>query len=569
MCLLWTGDVVAGKYRLLKPLGKGGEGSVWLAVHLQTEQFWAVKEIPKSGNGREFHELDMLKKLHHPSLARILDVVEEGEAVCLIMEYIRGRNLSRLVKERGRMTPEQALEAGCQICRVLQYLHSRPSPVYHLDMKPSNLILEKSGRLVLVDFGAAKKPLSQSRQEESRGTDGFAAPEQYDPRGCVDARTDLFGMGATLYFLVSGVRYSEALSKSRIPGCPEPLEHILKKCLRKNPEERFENSRQLERSLCRLKRKLAWERKRIRFWWAVLLAVASAGLAWREIPREFFQQAEENWNYEKLLSEAYCTGREESFSYYQKAVFLEPGRKEAYLQFVEEADSDACFSREEEQALRILLHTIPTGQAETNEEQLAKTPEEYGPFAVRLGMAYWYDYEGEEGRKLGTGWFRKAVKQWEEGLSKNLERSGETENWAVQAEIFAHMGSYYESLGKETEEKSHAGAYWEDLEKLLEQEVMKEENPVTELRFYQEAVNQILFLSEELRTAGISREQQKETLRAIRQKTEQTKERLKKELREGQEEGQDTKEELVREILSRIQTAEEILEHEKEQGADK
>lgn len=561
MRLLQTGDVVAGKYRLLKTLGKGGEGSVWLALHLQTERLWAVKEIPRRENGRELHELDMLKKLHHPSLAGIFDVVEAQDAVCLIMEYVRGQNLARLIKQKGRMPPEQVMEVGCELCRVLQYLHSRPSPVYHLDIKPSNLILEKGGRLVLVDFGAAKKALFQNRQEESRGTEGFAAPEQFDPDGTVDARTDIFGLGATLYFLVSGVRYSEVLSKSRVPGCPEMLGTVLKKCLRKKPEERFENSRQLERALIRLKRKQTWERKRIRFWCAVLLAGAAAGLARREISGEFFDQAQETWNYEKLLEEAYCAGAEERFPYYQKAVFLEPGRGEAYLQFVEEADADACFSLEEEETLRVLLHTIPVGKEETNEELFAKNTEEYGAFAVRLGMAYWYDYEGKEGRKIGTGWFRKAVKQREAKREDPKEGAeAATGNWAVRAEIFAHMGSYYESLGKEAGENSHAGAYWEDLRKLLEQDVMKEENQMTELRFYQEAANQILFLSEELRAAGISQKQQKETLRSIRRKTERA--------AKSGEEGQDTKEELVREILSRIQTAEEVLEHQQEREVD-
>ena len=138
---LQTGDVVAGKYRLLRPLGRGGEGSVWLSLHLQTEQLWAVKEIPRGRDGQEFHELNMLKKLNHPSLVRILDVQEDTEAVYLIMEYIRGHNLAQMIRQQGRMSAEQVLEVGCQISRVLQYLHSRPSPVYHLDIKPSNIIL--------------------------------------------------------------------------------------------------------------------------------------------------------------------------------------------------------------------------------------------------------------------------------------------------------------------------------------------------------------------------------------------------------------------------------------------
>lgn len=562
---LQTGDVVAGKYRLLRPLGRGGEGSVWLSLHLQTEQLWAVKEIPRGRDGQEFHELNMLKKLNHPSLVRILDVQEDTEAVYLIMEYIRGHNLAQMIRQQGRMSAEQVLEVGCQISRVLQYLHSRPSPVYHLDIKPSNIILEKGGRLVLVDFGAARRPLYREGEKERRGTAGFAAPEQYHFGDKVDARTDIYGLGATMYFLISGVCYSRALLKSRVPGCPEALEEILKKCVRNNPEERFENSRQLSRSLFRLKKRREFEKRRLQFWGAALLAVVTAGLAWKEVPREFLHQAEESWNYEKLLEEALCTGGEECYSYYQKAVFLEPGRKEAYLQFVEEADADACFSREEEQALRVLLHTIPAGRTETNEEQLAEKPEEYGPFAARLGLAYWYDYAAEGGKRIGTGWFRKAIKGW--------EQQEDAPGWAVQSEIFAHMGSYYESLGRGTEESGYAAEYWEDLGKLLEQDAMKGEKTMTKLRFCQESVNQIIFLSNELYRAGISLEQQRQILQILRQKTEQAAETYigsesdeglvmdREEQEQDTEEVQSTEEELIREIISRIQTAEEILEH--------
>lgn len=547
---LRAGSVVAGKYRLIKPLGRGGEGSVWLAVHLQTGQLWAVKEISKAEDGQELHELNMLKKLSHSSLPRILDVLEDTDTVYLIMEYIRGQNLAQLTARCGKLPVDQVLEVGCEISRVLQYLHGRSSPVYHLDIKPSNIILGEENRLVLVDFGAARKPLCQEEEKNRKGTKGFAAPEQYCLEKNVDARTDIFGLGATLYFLISGVRYSEILAKSRVPGCPEQLGNILKKCVREDPAERFESSRQLSRSLYRLKRKREFERKRIQFWAAVLLAVAVSGLAWREVPREFFHQAEETWNYEKLLEEALCTGGQESYEYYQKAVFLDPGRGEAYLQFIEEADADACFSRTEEQALRKLLHTIPVGQEETNEERLARNPEEYGPFAARLGMVYWYDYEAEGGRRIGTGWFRKAVKGW--------EKQKDTPAWVVRSEIFANMGSYYESLGRRTEEADHTAEYWKDLGKLLEQDVMQEEDPVTVLRFYQEAVNQIIFLADELRREGISGEQQEEILRLIYQKTEQAADTWAGEARKDE-----AGEKLAREIFARIQTAEEILEHEK------
>ena len=107
-------------------------------------------------------------------------------------------------------------------------------------------------------------------------------------------------------------------------------------------------------------------------------------------------------------------GEAESFACYQKAVFMKPGKKEAYLQYLRQADADASFTLEEEEKMRLLLHTIPLGGSETYEEILARSPEQYGEVAAVLGMIYWYDYEGEGGEDIGTGWFMKAAAAGEE-----------------------------------------------------------------------------------------------------------------------------------------------------------
>lgn len=543
---------MARKYRILKPLGRGGEGSVWLAVHLQTEQLWAVKEIRRRGDGQEFHELDMMKKLRHPSLPRIIDVLEDKTVIYLIMEYVRGHNLEILLREKGRLSAEQVLEVGCQVSRALSYLHTRSVPVLHLDIKPANIILEKGGRLVLVDFGAADRYVQGEQEKARRGTEGFAAPEQYDRNQPLDIRTDVFGLGATLYYLISGVHYSAALEKSRVPGCPEQLGAVIRESVRKDPEKRYSSCKKLEQELRRLKKKRNAKLQRIKLWGALWLATAATGVAFREIPREFQCQAQEAWNYEKLLEEALCTDWETGGAYYQKAVFLKPDRKEAYLQLLAEADADACFSREEEARIRNLLHGIPVGQDQTYEELLEQEAEEYGQVALRLGMLYWYGYEEEGGKRIGTGWFRKAAaaaKAYEDRESPKAEK---LPDWTVKAEIFAQMGSYYESLGKRTEEEEdHTLDYWRDLGRLLEQDVMGSEKKAVELRFYGEAVNQVLFLADELRRAGISKKELTDKLDLMEERTRD-------------KENGDTQEELMQEVLSGIQTARKILSHQEQ-----
>lgn len=554
------GFVLADKYRVLKPLGKGGEGSVWLSLHLQTEQLWAVKEIRKKKDGQGFRELNMMKKLHHPSLPKVVDVCEDEDFVYLIMEYVRGCTLEELLQRQKRFSTEQVLEVGSQIGHALCYLHGRTVPVFHLDIKPANIIWRRDGRLMLVDFGAAWKQLPEeagfgemedSGEENSefprRGTDGFAAPEQYDPKRCVDGRSDIYGLGATLYCLISGVRYSRTLFKSRIPGCPDCLAAIIKNCIQEEPSLRYQNSRLLCRAITKCRKQNKNEKQRYRFWMALLLAVLAVGLAVHEIPREFAAGAKTEWNYEQLLSEAACAGGEERREYYERALFVCPERKEAYLQYLRQAEADGCFSRQEEEVIRTWLHTIPLGQRETYEELLEGRPEHYGELASNLGMIYWYDYEGEDGKQIAAGWFEKAVaagrqmreksdsgrhqgsdraSDWAndfEGAPEVSKESKEKPDWLMRAELYAHMGSYYGRLGNEDENgevESSVQKYWNDLRQLLELDFSEYENPVTVLRFCEEAMNQIVFQTEEIHRAGASKDEILEQVERIVQKAE-------------------------------------------------
>ena len=497
---LKAGEVLAGKYRILQALGKGGEGSVWLAVHLQTEQLWAVKEIARKEDGREFHEIDMMKKLRHPSLPLIADVLEREHWIYLVMEYIQGPTLEEVKQKLGRFSPQQVLETGWQLSNVLCYLHGRKIPVFHLDIKPANIIQKKNGTLVLVDFGASLKLFEKEREGRRKGTQGFAAPEQYERNSLLDGRADIYGVGATMYYLISGVRYSGVLQKSKIPGCPENMSGLIRKCIRENPQERYQDSKKLRKEIEKLRKSYQSGRQRIKIWLALLLAIFAAGLAFREIPREFALQTEEHWDYEKLLAEAECTGTEERLDYYRRAFFRAPGRRQAYLQFLEQAGNDGIFSKEEEEQFRSILHTIPLGSSETYEELLAKDPEAYGEVTFRLGMLYWYGY-GEEGHRIAAGWFGKCLAALQR-LSGNRER----EEWELRAELFAHMSTYFERLGVEEEgqEETPEVQYWQDLKQILLLEKDRESGGFTELYFLRETLKQIIFLSENLRQAGIS-----------------------------------------------------------------
>ena len=116
--------MILGKYRILKPLGKGGEGSVWLAVHVETEQMWALKVIARRDGLREYHELKMLRRLRHRSLPVMADLIETEDEVCLVMEYVRGPSLRQLMDQNSRWKLQEIIDIGLMICEVLEYLHS-------------------------------------------------------------------------------------------------------------------------------------------------------------------------------------------------------------------------------------------------------------------------------------------------------------------------------------------------------------------------------------------------------------------------------------------------------------
>lgn len=488
-------------------MGKGGEGSVWLAVHIQTEQLWAIKGIPRKEDGREFHELEMMKKLQHSGLPKVLDVLETETHLYLVTEYIRGYTLEEIKQKQGRFCAEQVWEVGEMLCSVLCYLHERREPIFHLDIKPANIIRQKDGRLVLVDFGAARKLLSAAVEMEKRGTDGFAAPEQYDKAAPLDERTDIFGLGATMYYLISGVKYSLPLWKSRVPGCPEYLNEIIHTCIQASPDLRYQNCRQLQREMIRQKKKREAGRWRCKLWMALLLLILSVGIAVRELPEAFTVHMEENWNYEKLLEEALCVNWEESMEYYRQALFLEPERKEAYLQYLNSVQQDGVFSQKEEEALRVLLHSIPLGQNQTYEELLTASALNYAQVAARIGVTYWFCYESDDKRRIARGWFAKAQE-----VLGSLPKNRKKEDWELQAEVFGHMSTYFEQIGQENmmDGTSPALNYWKDFGKLLKQKEPMEPLDYVELQFLREAAGQMVFLVEELQKEAITKEEIRE-----------------------------------------------------------
>src|SRR5271168_63182 len=209
---LEAGTVLQGRYQIERLLGGGGMGMVYLAHDQRlANRPCAIKEMVDhfidqaqriEANEYFAREADTLAQLKHQAIPAITDRFELANRHYLVMEYVEGRNLEEELAARGEPLPEGlVIDIARQLCDVLVYLHGLVPPIIYRDMKPSNVMLNSNGRVVLVDFGIARL-FKAARKGTMIGTLGFAPPEQY--QGLVDPRSDIYSLGATLHYVLTG-----------------------------------------------------------------------------------------------------------------------------------------------------------------------------------------------------------------------------------------------------------------------------------------------------------------------------------------------------------------------------
>ena len=263
--MLNSGMILQDRYEIIKVIGKGGMSTVYQAKSLEDGRLLAVKDVTRSSAGENqvveeslSAEGRMLKQLSNPHLPRIYDIIETETNIMLIMDYVSGKSLDKVIAETGPQPMAKVLDWGMQICSVFTYLHSQPTPIIYRDMKPANVMVETSGKIMMIDFGTARtEKVGVEMQEDTVciGTVGFAAPEQYGGIGQSTAQTDIFCLGATLYNMITGhspcespigilplERWNPALAKT-------PLAQIIYKCTRNDPAERYQSATELYHDL--------------------------------------------------------------------------------------------------------------------------------------------------------------------------------------------------------------------------------------------------------------------------------------------------------------------------------
>lgn len=272
-------------YRIESLVGQGGMGAVYRAIDQKLDRVVAIKVVPilhrKNDALRRFRiEAQSAAKLDHPNIARVYNVGETNQWNYIVFEFIEGINLRQLVLDRGPLSVDDATHFTCQVAEALQ--HASDRGVVHRDIKPSNILLASDGKAKIVDMGLARTTaLDRSQGDQTAsgttlGTFDYISPEQaHDPREA-DVRSDIYSLGCTLYYLLTGqppFPEGTALQKllmhgSRMPEDPrlfrddlsDPLIEILKKMMAKKPRDRYQTPEDLASDLRMLAKldSLAW-----------------------------------------------------------------------------------------------------------------------------------------------------------------------------------------------------------------------------------------------------------------------------------------------------------------------
>lgn len=244
------------RYKLLREIGKGATCRVFLAADQRDGRRYAVKRYDSRGEFEEARRrFQVVRGLKHPGIPALAEIAAEGEGGFIVMEYVPGMTLKQRIYREGKISEEQAVRWGLELCDILSYIHRQDPAVIYRDLKPGNIMITPLSHVKLIDFGAALF----SRKQEIRaavpvGTKGYAAPEQFVRNGLIDTRADLYGLGAVLFHMLTGHHPAETESSlaDAVAGArriSKGMKKILSRCVSVNRDERYRFSEEIKRDL--------------------------------------------------------------------------------------------------------------------------------------------------------------------------------------------------------------------------------------------------------------------------------------------------------------------------------
>lgn len=501
--MLEIGSVIDGKYKILNVVGKGGMSVVYLAMNERANKQWAIKEVRKDGM-QSFEvvkqnlvaETDLLKKLNHPHLPSIIDVIDCDDTFLIVMDYIEGNPLSKALETSGAQNQDDVIEWAKQLCDVLGYLHSRKPPIIYRDMKPSNVMLKPDGNVMLIDFGTAREFKSTSVADTTcLGTQGYAAPEQFGGHGQTDARTDIYCLGATMYHLVTGHNpatppYEMYPIRQWNPMLSSGLEEIILKCTQRNPEDRYQSCAELLYALDHYK-DLDIENKKVQsFKWKTFLAsfIMTIVMLVGTIGFSAGLTVQTSSTYESYIANGdSAVSQDAAEKYYLDAINVDPANPLAYQKLLERCTSDSKLSEDE-------YNTIKDAIYEHEDELKSKYPSEYADnVAYKLGQALYFSYVPSSQESESENFSMAGITVSQRWLDI-AQKMGSTEQIKHRAELLSSMSKAYQNMsGKslEGDPVEEVKEYWNNLVEIASPNIAKEENNQIALLIYRNVTSQI------------------------------------------------------------------------------
>lgn len=524
--MLQIGSLVEGKYKILSKIGEGGMSVVYMAINEKVNKTWAIKEVRKNGT-MDLNavtqgltaEIDTLKKLSHPNMPSIIDVIDEDDNYIIIMDYIEGQSLNKILESEGAQSEEDVVKWAIQICDVLSYLHSQNPAIIYRDMKPHNIMLKPDGNIKIIDFGTAKTYDVDYGQTTGLGTAGYAAPEQYIDRkmGRTDARTDIYGLGITMYHLLTNVDPTKNIIKVKSirevnPTLSHGLDLIVQKCTQELPSERYQSCAELMYDLenygiLEPLHKKKQKRKFNLFLSSVVLTILMlvAGVGFN-----IAATSKETGTYDNKLYEASKTTKlDEKIALYEECIGISnmEGRTEAYKGMLEAYKEDGVFSKEEVGVLEKYI--------KRNQESLKENQKEYIDLCFEMGKNVWYYYNLESGNNQvtrtmeATKWFKDVVE------SHNTEY----QNYSM-ANAYYNIGDFHKKITTAIVEANDKGKYRPMFDSILQLindvAVKQKESEMVRLELIKLATNSLHKYVTKYKLDGVSKDEVMELYNQIK-----------------------------------------------------
>lgn len=506
--MLEIGSIIDGKFKILNVIGKGGMSVVYLAMNERANKQWAIKEVRKDGvqnfevvKQNLIVETDLLKRLNHPHLPSIIDVIDGDGTFLIVMDYIEGNPLSKAIKNSGAQNQDDVIEWSKQLCDVLGYLHSRKPPIIYRDMKPSNVMLKPDGNVMLIDFGTAREFKSTSVADTTcLGTQGYAAPEQFGGHGQTDARTDIYCLGATMYHLITG--HNPALPPYEMypirqwnPMLSSGLEEIILKCTQKNPDDRYQSCAELLYALDHYQ-DLDIENKKVQsLKWKTFIAsvILTLVMLLGTVGITIALSMQTSSTYEYYMNQAgNSMNEEESAQMYKNAIETDPSRIDGYSALLD-LYSNNDFTADEYESFKNILN-------KDNYEEIVKSadPAAYADeIAYPLAENLYFNYGSNNSSGIDTSarWFKKAA-----------ENSND-EHIITRSQLLYKMVDSKKNLGtvgKNGDSVVSYIDYWNQLTQLATSDLPETENLKIALHIYNTVAMEIYNNNDSFISGGVT-----------------------------------------------------------------